>query len=91
MSAATTVAKLMSSNRLFNLRPTHNLTVTTTIPNIENLREVRNKKNLTRFFIRNQKTTTTEAEDSSKGYENWYLSTLLNNVNSLTDVELTGL
>ena len=63
----------------------HRITVTTTIPDIESLREERNKKGFNRFFIRNQKTTTTETEDFFKNYENWYLSTLINSVSSLTE------
>ena len=67
------------------------LNVKTTIPKVEVLKDTRAKKGLTRFFIRNQKTITTEVEDFLKHYESWYLMTLMNSANDLTYVESSEL
>ena len=60
----------------------------TLIGEVEALRDSRNKKGLTRFFIRHLKTTTTEAVSFFRKYEQWYTQTLLNSATGVTDIEV---
>ena len=54
---------------------------------VEAVRDDRKAKGLTRSFIRHHKTTTTEAVIFLRKYEVWYIKTLLNEANGISDIE----
>ena len=61
------------------------------IPEVELARDQHAKRGKTRFFIRNKKTTTTEAEEFFQRYEGWMLRTCLNNSKGLSDIDADNL
>ena len=70
---------------------TRRLKTKTLIPKLEALRDKRQKEGLTRYFIRHQKTTTTETAKFLRNYEVWSMMTMLNNASGLSDLQCTQL
>ena len=55
---------------------------------VEEVREKRKQKGLINFFIRHNKTDTSEAETFFRNYENFTISNMINQVNGIVDIEL---
>ena len=58
---------------------------------VEEVQEQRKQKGLTKFFIRHNKTDTSEAETFFRNYENFTISNMINQANGITDIELDQL
>ena len=63
----------------------------TLVDKVEEVREKRRQKGLTKFFIRHNKTDTFEAETFCRNYENFTISNMINQANGIADIELDQL
>ena len=61
------------------------------LPGIDTLKEERVQRGLSKFFIQNKKTTTTEGTEFFRRFQEWILRTLLNNAKGLSDIDAENL
>ena len=58
---------------------------------VEEVREQRKQKGLTKFFIRHNKTDTSEVETFFRNYENFTIFKMMNQANGINDIKLDQL